>query len=284
MKGKSVRSIIHGFVVLSGLSLVPAALASQTEEILSGQGGGTGNSGSTVAIQSAGNAELDAKNEKQDNFQSSARFFVDGAEFAGGYTNLSSETSLRAACAYGQANLLKYMCGNPKGLTALDAAAKVLGVPAVVIACIDAQLSFEDQSKDGGPEDKRSQEEIEREDKAKNARKEKLFQRYKRIKGDGASNEEADEDFVFRTAFEIFWMLETVAKPLKQSLLEKDPIEAYWELVRFAVIQEFSNREAAKQFLESGGKGNIGPETQRALAGVKKCIEAARAQHDNKSK
>lgn len=284
MMGKSIRSIIRGLVVLSGLSLVPWAFASETEEILSGHGGGTGNSGSTVAIQSSGNAELDPKNEKKGNFQSSARFFVNGAEFAGRSTNLSSETSKTVACSYGKKDQMEYLCGNPKGLAALDAAAKVLGVPSVVIACIAAQRTFEDQFSDQGPEDKRTEEERKKEGKAKRAKYDELFKRYKRIKGDGASTEQDEADYIFDTAFDIFWMLETVAKPMKQSLFEKEPLEAYWVLVQFAVVEQFSNREAAKQFLEGGGRANIGPESQKAFAGVRKCIEAAWDQHDNKSK
>lgn len=288
MIAKSIRSMVFALVVFSSLSLVQLAIASQTEEILSGHGGGTGNSGETVAIQSSGNAQLDAKNEKQNDFQSSARFFVGGAEFAGGYTNLSSETSLTAACAYGKSagasdGRLKDLCQDPKSLRAIDAAAKVLGIPSVVIACIEAQIQLDEDQYDDSKEDKRSQQEIEQEEKAKNAKYKQLLQHYKRIKGDrDGGNEEGKRDYIFENAYDYFWMIETVAKTMKQSLQEKDPNEAYWDLVKFIVASRFGGRENAKQFLEGGG--SLGPGSQRAFAGVKKCIEAARAQHDNKSK
>ncbi len=281
---KSIRCAVFALFTLATVSLVQPAGGSSTEEILVGNGGAYGNSDETVAIQSSGNAELDVKNEKSDNFQSSARFFVGGAEFAGGYTNMSSETSLKAACSYASSvgvkpGRIKYLCQD--GLKSLDAAAKVLGVPAVVIACIEVEFQRDDSNGDFDLDDKRTEKEIEQERKAKDAKREKLKQHYSRIKG-GSKPDEIDH--IFESAYDYFWMLETVAKAMKQSLMEKDPTEAYWDLVKFAVLTRFAGRETAKQFLETGRLPSNVKDSQLAFASVKKCIEAARAQHDNKSK
>lgn len=264
-----------------GVAFGSSAMADDTC-LLRGCGGGTGRSGETVARQSGGGAALDVKNEKPNDFQSSSRFFVGGAEFAGGYTNLSTDTGVKTACSSASSSeaqeQLKEMCQGD-GPKKIDAAAKVLGVPSIVLACIRAQETSKDSDEDAYVADSRSAQEQEQDDKAKEALKKQMKQHYKKIKGGGGDDDEYDS--LFEDAFDIFWMLETVAKPMKQKLLDGDQSGSYWELVRFAVESRFGSREGAKQSLQSGGSKS---KAQKAFAGVKKCIEEARSRHDSKSK